>query len=87
MLDFYSLFMFYGGGCGSIETELLAAEPSIQNTRNLYKRELKLSIDDMDNCEALIMKSEEFDISALQGDGASVILSLYKWDTLIVYTY
>lgn len=41
----------------------------------------------MDNCEALIMKSEEFDISALQGDGASVILSLYKWDTLIVYTY
>ena len=87
MLDFYSLFMFYGGGCGSIETELLAAEQSIQDTRNLYKRELKLSIDDMDNCEALIMKSEEFDISALQGDGASVILSLYKWDTLIVYTY
>jgi len=77
----------YGGGCRSIETELLAAEPSIQNTGDLYKRKLKLSIDDTDNCEALIMKSEEFDISALRGEGPSVLLTLHKWDGDILYTY
>jgi hypothetical protein len=85
--DCMTISYSYGGGCGSIETELLAPKPSIQHTGSLYKRELKLSINDMDNCKALIMKSEEFDISALQGDGANVILRLHKWDTDILYTY
>lgn len=85
--DCMTISYSYGGGCGSIKTELLAAEPSIQNTGGLYKRELKLSIDDKDNCEALIMKSEEFDISALRGEGTGIILSLHKWDEDILYTY
>ena len=77
----------YGGGCGEITTKLVAAEESIQHTGNLTFRELKLSIDDKDNCEALITTSEEFDISALQGSGNSVIIKLHKWAEDLVYTY
>lgn len=77
----------YGGGCKEIETELVASENSIQNTMELPFRELKLSIDDKDNCEALVTTSEEFDISALQGVGNSIILKLHKWDEDIVYAY
>ena len=77
----------YGGGCGDIETELVAAENSVQNTMNLPYRELKLSIDDNDNCEALITTSEDFDISALQNEGNSTIIRLHKWDEEIIYAY
>lgn len=77
----------YGGGCKDIKTELVAAEESIQHASNLTFRELKLSIDDKDNCEALITISEEFDISALQGSGNSVIIKLHKWAEDLVYTY
>jgi len=77
----------YGGGCGDIETELVAAENSVQNTMNLLYRELKLSIDDNDNCEALITTSEQFDISALQNEGNSTIIRLHKWDEEIIYAY
>ncbi|MDA8930292.1 hypothetical protein N9J07_02785 [Bacteroidia bacterium] len=77
----------YGGGCGNINTSLVAGENTTQNTLNLPQRELKLSIDDNDNCKALIQTSEEFDISALQGEGNLTILKLHKWDTDINYTY
>ncbi len=77
----------HGGGCKEIETELVASENSVQNTLNLPYRELKLSIDDKDNCEALVMASEEFDISALQNEGNSTTIRLHKWDEDIVYTY
>lgn len=77
----------YGGGCKDIETELVASENSVQNAMNLPYRELKLSIDDDDNCEALVMAYEEFDISALQNEGNSTIIRLHKWDEEIVYTY
>ena len=85
--DCMSVTYFYGGGCGEISTDLVAGSPSIQHTGDLYKREVKLSIDDKDNCEALIMKSEEFDISALQVEGNSIIIKLHKWDEDILYEY
>ena len=78
----------YGGGCGKIETELVASENHINNTMELPTRKLKLSIDDKDNCEALITTTEEFDISALQNsNGSNTTIELYKWDSLIQYSY
>ena len=77
----------YSGGCGDIHTELVAAENSMQNTLNLPQVNMKLAIDDTDNCEALITTAEEFDISALQANGSPIIIKLHKWEDPIVYTY
>lgn len=85
--DCMTITYSYGGGCKDIETVLVAAEQGIQNTMELPFREVKLSIDDDDNCEALVTTSEEFDISALQGEGNSIILKLDKWDEDIIYEY
>lgn len=77
----------YGGGCKDIKTELVAAENTAQNAMDLPYREVKLSIDDDDNCKALVMTSEEFDISALQNEGNSTLIQLHKWGEDIHYEY
>jgi hypothetical protein len=80
------IFYTYGGGCGEISTELVALEGNTLDPMGMDYRQIKLSIDDRDTCTAQVSKTEEFDISALRGEGDSVRIKLDKWRTDIFYT-
>jgi hypothetical protein len=77
----------YSGGCGGLSTQLVAEQLQIKNTKYPAIRELKLSFDDQDKCEALISTSEEFDITSLQGAENPIIITLHKWNKDIEYSY
>lgn len=51
------------------------------------QRNLRLSLEDNEDCEAFIIKETSFDLTPLQVDGQEVILNLTRWDGQINYRY
>ena len=78
---------FAAGGCdGSTWIVKLIDANEIAESQP-PQRSIRLSLDDDEDCEALISKELSFDITELRVDGNEVILHMTGWDTPISYTY
>ena len=81
-----SITIQYGGGCEEVNTELID-EGSI-NYSNTIGRNIRLSLHDTDNCEALVTTTLKFDLTPLQVEGENqIILNMKDWNGGLVYDY
>ena len=79
----------YGGGCDDdlVSFQLLGSTQSFPLTIPALL-EIKLILDDNDDCEALITKSIDFDLSPLQDAGYNNInVSVENWGEALQYSY
>lgn len=77
---------FYGGGCGEIYYDLVADSEPLQSTP--VQINVRLAVDDQDNCEAGLYRMVSIDISELQLPATDMILiNLEGWDQQIEYRY
>lgn len=76
----------YGGGCGDVYYDLVAAEGYLD--ADPIQKNIRLAFDDQDNCEAGIERRLSFDLTQLQIPSTNTImLNLDGWDDQIEYTY
>ena len=76
------------GGCdgNNWEVKLFASEEVLESLPP--QRNLKISLKDEEDCEALIMKEFKFNISSLQVNGSeNVILNFSNFDEALLYEY
>jgi len=78
---------FSASGCSGSSWELkLITDGSILES-NPPQRNLRLSLNNNELCEAYITKELSFDISGLKTDGNKLILNLINSDSSIIYEY
>ncbi|MEN8194065.1 MAG: hypothetical protein ABFS12_14670, partial [Bacteroidota bacterium] len=84
--DCIKLTIQYGGGCGNIKVNLY--DSGVLAMSNPPQKYLRLSLKDMDNCEALITKVLKFELSSIQSICFNkVILNIDGWGKQIEYDY
>ena len=80
------LMVRYGGGCEAVIFQLYDAS-SIMKSLPL-QRNIRLSLEDNDFCEALVTEELNYDLTPLQVDGYSeVILNLQGYEASLLYSY
>ena len=81
-----SITIEYGGGCGTVEVNLIDSE-FIEESNPLQRR-IRLSFKDEDSCKALISKKVSFSLEPIQIAGENIIiLNLTNWEKQILYQY
>lgn len=76
----------YGGGCGGADFQLIDASGILKSLP--IQRNLRLSLDDNDHCEALLTKELSYDLAPLQVAGYSeIILNVDGFQGDLVYQY
>ncbi len=76
----------YGGGCGTVSTQLLVNEVAAYTEPPT--RFLRLSLEDNDLCEALVSDTLQFDLGVLHsGEEGQALLRLEGWEEVIDYSY
>ncbi len=84
--DCLLLTVRYGGGCGTVDFDMVAIEGSAFSLPPQIP--MRLILDDEDPCEALITDEIAFDLAALQGDGAGAIqLAIETLSERLEYQY
>lgn len=78
---------FSSGGCNgdTWKVKLISSEDVLES--NPPQRNIRLSLDNKELCEAFITKDVSFDISELQVDNNQVYLNLTNSDKSILYQY
>ncbi len=78
--------VFYSGGCGNVEFNLVASEMIMESYPP--QMNIRLSLKDEDHCKAYIMKEISFDLSPIHTLVSNqVILHLENWDEVILYRF
>ena len=76
----------YGGGCEDVIFQLFDASSILKSLP--LQRNIRLSLEDNDFCEALITKKLDYDLMPLQVEGyAKIILNLQGFEGNLVYNY
>lgn len=76
----------YGGGCEEVVMKLIGREGIMKS--DPPQRNIRMSLDDIDNCEALITTSRNYDLTPFRESGGNeIILRLDGWDESINYKY
>ena len=76
----------YGGGCEDVIFQLYDASAILKSFP--LQRNIRLSLEDNDFCEALITKELDYDLTPLQVDGYSELtLNLQNFAESLVYNY
>ena len=76
----------YGGGCGDVTVNLIDSEYIMESWP--VQRNIRISLYDDDDCEALITKHLSFDLTPLRIAGYSeVMLNLSGWSGDLLYKY
>ena len=76
----------YGGGCEEVTFQLIDAAVVMESFP--IQRNIRLSLEDNDPCEALITQELLFDLTPLQVDGNSkVVLNLHGSQESLTYQY
>ncbi len=76
----------YGGGCEEVIFQLIDASVVMESFP--IQRNVRLSLEDNDPCEALVTQELSYDLTPLQVDGYSkIILNLQDFDGNLVYNY
>lgn len=78
---------FGAGGCNgkSWQTKLVASEKVYYS--NPPQVDLRLSLEDNEDCEAFITREISFDVSKLRSSGGAVLLNVLNADTTLMYEY
>ena len=76
----------YGGGCEDVVFQLIDSGAIMESFP--IQRNIRLSLEDNDNCEALVTQELSFDLTPLQVEGNSkVILNLQGSQDNLTYNY
>lgn len=76
----------YGGGCEEVVMKIIGRESIMKS--NPPQRSIRMSLDDIDNCEALITTTRNYDLTPFRESGGNeIILRLDGWDESISYKY
>ena len=76
----------YGGGCEDVIFQLFDASSILKSLP--IQRNIRLSLEDNDFCEALVTQELSYDLTPLQVDGYSeIILNLQNFAESLVYNY
>ena len=76
----------YGGGCDDVIFQLVDAEAIMESLP--IQRNIRLSLQDNDFCEALVTQELNYDLTPLQVDGYSkIILNLQGTQESLTYQY
>ena len=78
---------FNGSGCDGSSWELKLVDSGAIMESDPPQRDLRLSLKDREDCEALITQEISFGISALQVEGGEVILNIVNSGEEISYQY
>ncbi len=82
--DCMKLKASYGGGCGDVVFKLVTIGIQLK----IPNHPVRLSLDDDDNCEALIWRDLEYDLTPLQPLGTGqVTINLAGWPDVLEYNY
>jgi len=80
------LVVRYAGGCEAVIFQLYDAASILKSLP--LQRNIRLSLEDNDFCEALVTEELNYDLTPLQVDGYSeVILNLQGYEGGILYSY
>lgn len=81
-----NLTIGYGGGCGEVYYDLVTANYYLDT--NPIQKNIRLSFDDQDHCEAGVALELSFNLSQIQLSNTDrIIIHLDKWDNQIEYSY
>jgi hypothetical protein len=84
--DCLLLTVRYGGGCGTVDFDLVAIKGSRYSLPPQVP--MRLILDDDDPCEAYLSKELSFNLKPLQDQGAgTVMLDLEGWGEMLEYAY
>lgn len=76
----------YGGGCEAVIFQLIDASVILESFP--IQRNIRLSLEDNDNCEALVTQELNYDLTPLQVDGyAKIVLNLQGSQESLIYNY
>ncbi|MEL6863184.1 MAG: hypothetical protein AAFP19_02140 [Bacteroidota bacterium] len=79
---------FSAGGCDGESWEMELIDSTLVLDSDPAQRTLRLSLRDMEDCEALITKEVSFDLSALkENDSGQVWLNIIDYDIPVLYEY
>jgi hypothetical protein len=78
---------FTAGGCDGTTWDIKLIDSDEIFYTEPPQRDLRLSLKNEEECDALISKEVTFDISALQVDGGKVSLNIINADEQILYEY
>ncbi len=80
------LVVQYGGGCEKVTFKLIDASVILESFP--VQRNLRLSLEDNDHCEALITHELQFDLTPLQVEGiAKIAFNLQGFPEKLIYQY
>ena len=84
--DCLVLTVRYGGGCGTVDFDLVAIEGSRFSLPPQVP--MRLILDDDDPCEAYLAKELSFSLVPLRDQGAgTLMLDLEGWEEMLEYQY
>ena len=76
----------YGGGCEIVDFQLYDAAAIMESFP--IQRNIRLSLEDNDNCKALVTQELMYDLTPLQVEGYStIILNLQGYSESLTYNY
>ena len=84
--DCLKLVVRYGGGCEEVDFKLYDSSAIMESFP--LQRNIRISLDDDDFCEALVTQELSYDLTPLQVEGYSkIILNLQGFDESLTYNY
>ncbi len=76
----------YGGGCQETDVKLIDADVVMESYP--VQRNIRLSLNDTDDCEAIVTVERSFDLIPLRAQGEDkVSFNLAGWDGALLYEY